>query len=191
MKLYPEGDAYFGALLNSWIHVMMYGYYALTLMGVKCPWKRYLTQAQLLQFASVVVYTAFSLYFNYIQGQLEGRHVLACAIQVGEMVSLFILFSSFYRRSYKNKKLKAAKDEDKVEEMKDECNAAIAESVNANMYVDECHAAVKSLVAPVTGAANLGPGKTLEMTAKSTKKEIESARRTGKGVSRPSWSFLG
>lgn len=120
-----------------------------------------------------------------------GRHVLACAIQVGEMVSLFILFSSFYRRSYKNKKLKAAKDEGKVEEMKDECNAAIAESVNANMYVDECHSAVKSLVAPVTGAANLGPGKTLEMTAKSTKKEIESARRTGKGVSRPSWSFLG
>ena len=49
-SLYPAGDAYFGALLNSIIHVMMYSYYGLALLGVNCPWKRYLTQAQLAQF---------------------------------------------------------------------------------------------------------------------------------------------
>ncbi|GMI30666.1 hypothetical protein TrCOL_g2243 [Triparma columacea] len=191
MYLYPTGDAYFGALLNSWIHVMMYSYYALTLMGVKCPWKKYLTMAQLVQFASVVVYTGFCLGVNYRKGQLEGRHVLACGIQVGEMVSLFILFSSFYKRSYKGSKGSDKSGSTKPGDIKDECNAAIAESVNSNMYVDECHAAVKSLVAPVKGAVELGPGKAMEMTAKSTKKEIENAKRTGKGVSRPSWSFLG
>jgi len=65
MSYSPGGDIYFGALLNSIIHVMVYSYYALALMKVSCPLKRFLTQAQLLQFTSVVIYTVCTAYLHY------------------------------------------------------------------------------------------------------------------------------
>ena len=126
MKLYATGDSYFGALLNSWIHVMMYGYYTLALLGVKCPWKKYLTMAQLAQFASVMVFTGVCFWSNYRQGQLEGRHVAACVIQVGEMASLFVLFYGFYKKSYKSGGANKKNDDlVQVGEIQDECQAAI------------------------------------------------------------------
>ena len=76
-------------------------------------------------------------------------------------------------------------------EYKDECNTAIAESVNNNMYIDECHAAVKSLVAPIEGVRSRGVVKVGEEVKKGTEREMRAAKRTGKGVSRPSLSFLG
>lgn len=103
MLCYPGGDAYFGALLNSWIHVMMYSYYTLSLLKFSCPWKRYLTQAQLLQFTSVVVYTGFSVAIQLRQQIAETRHYACFAVQTFEMVSLFGLFMHFYSKAYKKK----------------------------------------------------------------------------------------
>jgi elongation of very long chain fatty acids protein 4 len=104
MLCYPGGDAYFGALLNSWIHVMMYSYYTLSLLKFSCPWKRYLTQAQLLQFTSVVVYTFFSVMIQVKKGTAEPKHYWCFAVQAFEMISLFFLFMHFYSKAYKNKK---------------------------------------------------------------------------------------
>ena len=101
---YPGGDAYFGALLNSWIHVMMYSYYTLSLLKFSCPWKRYITQAQLLQFTSVVIYTMCSFVIVYREGKAEAKHYACFAVQTFEMVSLFYLFSLFYSNAYKKKK---------------------------------------------------------------------------------------
>merc|ERR550539_1024015 len=95
MTMFPGGDAYFGALLNSFIHVLMYSYYALSLLKIPCPWKKYLTQAQLLQFASVVIYSIVG-YITWPKDEHKGRHTAAVFIQVWEMVSLFALFSFFY-----------------------------------------------------------------------------------------------
>jgi hypothetical protein len=87
----------------------MYSYYALALMKVTCPWKRYLTQAQLLQFTSVVIYTIATAYQHYyylpheaIEGEQPSlrTYYFCCIVQVLEMVSLFVLFSLFYKRSY-------------------------------------------------------------------------------------------
>lgn len=103
ISLFPGGDSYFGALLNSWIHVMMYSYYALALLKVRCPWKRFLTQAQLLQFTTVVVYSLVCMQM-WPKDLVESRHYLCIFIQVFEMVSLFVLFALFYRRSYGGKK---------------------------------------------------------------------------------------
>lgn len=109
LRYSPGGDIYFGALLNSAIHVLMYSYYALALMKVRCPWKRYLTQAQLLQFTSVVIYTIATAYLHYHHGSPEaiegvqpslGTYYFCCVVQVFEMVSLFVLFSLFYKRKY-------------------------------------------------------------------------------------------
>mmetsp|Transcript_6526 Transcript_6526/g.16239 ORF Transcript_6526/g.16239 Transcript_6526/m.16239 type:complete len:345 (+) Transcript_6526:135-1169(+) len=104
LRCYPGGDAYFGALLNSWIHVMMYSYYTLSLLKFPCPWKRFITLAQLLQFTSVVVYTGFSFAIVRNGGEAETKHYLSYALQVFEMVSLFYLFSLFYSKAYKKKK---------------------------------------------------------------------------------------
>jgi len=104
MRFYPGGDIYFGALINSWIHVMMYSYYTLSLLKIPCPWKKYLTQAQLLQFVSVVVYSLLSL--AQMQREAHWTHYYAYSTQLFEMVSLFVLFMHFYRKAY-SKKTKA------------------------------------------------------------------------------------
>jgi elongation of very long chain fatty acids protein 4 len=103
MLCWPGGDAYFGALLNSWIHVMMYSYYALSLLRVSCPWKRFLTQAQLLQFTTVIIYSCSTCYIHYKQNDAEFIHFLCVGVQCFEMTSLFLLFMHFYSKTYKKK----------------------------------------------------------------------------------------
>jgi len=111
MRSWPAGDAYFGALLNSWIHVMMYSYYTLSLLKFPCPWKRSITQAQLLQFSAVVVYTMFSTYFVYKEGKAEAKHYACYFVQTFEMVSMLYLFSLFYSKAYKKRQMKRISSE--------------------------------------------------------------------------------
>jgi len=130
LKLMPGGDSYFGALLNSLIHVLMYSYYALSLLKVPCPWKRYLTLAQLVQFISVMVYSVFSAYY---WTNATGWDYTATSVQIWEMLSLFILFSYFYKKSYKtNKKVSTSKStENKImEQDEDQCQTAVVEITN-------------------------------------------------------------
>ena len=123
-SLYPAGDAYFGALLNSIIHVMMYSYYGLALLGVNCPWKRYLTQAQLAQFVSVIIYTAAMVFIPRSASEtLQDVHYTACAVQVFEMMSMFVLFSMFYKKAYKSK---SKKNSSSIKVEDDACQAAVA-----------------------------------------------------------------
>lgn len=86
---------------------MMYSYYAMTLLKMPCPWKKYLTQAQLLQFTTVLVYSVFS--YRGLPPEANLRHVAALVIQDAEMISLFVLFMHFYNKAY-NKKKKAKKE---------------------------------------------------------------------------------
>lgn len=140
LRFSPGGDIYFGALLNSIIHVLMYSYYALALLKVSCPWKRYLTQAQLLQFTSVVIYTVYTAYQHYYftphdatetQPSLK-TYYFCCGVQVFEMVSLFVLFSVFYKRSYSKKGSAAKKQECESE---DQCHKAMGEISTATKDV--------------------------------------------------------
>jgi elongation of very long chain fatty acids protein 4 len=131
IKLFPGGDSYFGALLNSWIHVLMYAYYALALLKIPCPWKKYLTQAQLLQFTSVVVYSFFSVNM-WPKEQREFKHILCIVIQIWEMTSLFVLFSFFYMKSYgKKRKAKISSDEDQCQKVVTETVAGAAQVVES------------------------------------------------------------
>lgn len=140
LSLFPGGDCYFGALLNSWIHVMMYSYYALSLLKVPCPWKRYLTMAQLVQFLSVVVYSLFSAY-SWPVDQREAKHYIAVSVQLFEMLSLFFLFQHFYNKSYKKSSTKKEKaktasssaESAAVDDVDDQCQAAVASLTTAAM----------------------------------------------------------
>ena len=102
MSVVPGGDIYFGALLNSWIHVMMYSYYTLSLLKIRCPWKKYLTQAQLIQFTTVVMYTCCTM-ISFHDQKLSAKYYAAACVQIFEMVSLFVLFMHFYSKAYSKK----------------------------------------------------------------------------------------
>ena len=111
----------------------MYSYYALALLKINCTWKRYLTQAQLLQFTCVVTYTFCSV-FSWTEEQREGKHILGAVIQIWEMVSLFMLFSIFYKKSYGKGKAKKEKVEDDDD---DQCKAAVEAAVSGAAQVVE------------------------------------------------------
>jgi len=68
VKWVPGGQAFFGAMMNSLIHVIMYTYYGLAAMGPQVQkylwWKRYLTRMQLIQFVAGMIHAAQSLFLG-------------------------------------------------------------------------------------------------------------------------------
>ncbi|KAL7563403.1 hypothetical protein ACA910_016501 [Epithemia clementina (nom. ined.)] len=100
LKVYPGGDAYFGALLNSFIHVLMYSYYAMALLKIRCPWKKYLTLAQLVQFTAVLLFSFAGIVLCCGSDNISWEQNAAHFVQDFEMTSLFILFMAFYRKTY-------------------------------------------------------------------------------------------
>lgn len=107
VKYVAGGQTFFLAMLNSFIHVIMYSYYGFSAMGPAVQkylwWKRYLTQLQLLQFFVIMAHSTVNLFSD-------------CSYPKGFSWAFFIygifitmLFANFYVQSY-NKKQKASSD---------------------------------------------------------------------------------
>ncbi|HLD78616.1 MAG TPA: elongation of very long chain fatty acids protein, partial [archaeon] len=92
-RFMPGSDAYFGSLINSSVHVLMYLYYAIALLGYSVPWKRYITQIQLAQFFICMLQALYTLYLGNVP-----RFLSLCQLWV--MVSLMFLFRIFYASAY-------------------------------------------------------------------------------------------
>ena len=95
-----NGTASFGCLLNSFIHIIMYSHYLITSFGINNPFKRYITQMQLVQFLilfihSIVVISNYEKYFP----------LKYAFIQFIYQLQMIILFGNFYKNSYKNLKI--------------------------------------------------------------------------------------
>lgn len=98
MNWIPTGHTFFGPMLNSFIHIMMYSYYGLAAIPAMQPylwWKKYLTQAQLIQFVLTI-------------GQTISAIVWPCGFSIpwlifltGYMISLTLFFINFYMKTYK------------------------------------------------------------------------------------------
>lgn len=96
----PGGDNYVGAVLNSFVHVVMYAYYGLSVIPALRPylwWKRYITRMQLVQFVCVFTTSAVSIIFGC--DFPDWNNVFNCSY----MVFLTILFSNFYFHTYISK----------------------------------------------------------------------------------------
>ncbi|XP_060756064.1 elongation of very long chain fatty acids protein 2 [Neoarius graeffei] len=96
----PCGQSFFGPTLNSFIHVLMYSYYSLSIipsMQKYLWWKRYLTQAQLVQFILTITHTLSAVVFPC------GFPLGCLFFQSSYMVTLVILFINFYMQTYRNK----------------------------------------------------------------------------------------
>uniref|UniRef100_A0A669DP75 Elongation of very long chain fatty acids protein n=2 Tax=Oreochromis TaxID=8139 RepID=A0A669DP75_ORENI len=98
MNWIPCGHSYFGASLNSFIHVVMYSYYGLSAIPAIRPylwWKKYITQLQLIQFFLTVTQTTLAVIWPC------GFPIGWLYFQISYMFTLIILFMNFYIQTYK------------------------------------------------------------------------------------------
>lgn len=102
VKVAAGGDSYFGASCNSFVHVVMYMYYLMSSLGVPCPWKKNITQLQMLQFLACLAHSLYVLYYQNMPAVLA-------YVQLWVMVNMLVLFGQFYWQSYKTPKSSKAK----------------------------------------------------------------------------------
>ncbi|KAH8414537.1 hypothetical protein KR215_008493 [Drosophila sulfurigaster] len=100
LKFAPGGHSTFFALLNSFVHIVMYFYYMIAAMGPKYQkfiwWKKYLTTFQMLQFVAIFTHQ-FQLLFR------ECDYPKGFMVWIGLHGVMFLfLFSDFYKAKYVN-----------------------------------------------------------------------------------------
>ncbi|ROL51089.1 Elongation of very long chain fatty acids protein 2 [Anabarilius grahami] len=122
----PCGQSFFGPMLNSFIHILMYSYYGLSTipsMHKYLWWKRYLTQAQLVQFVLTVTHTvsAWVVPCGFPLGCLK--------FQTFYMCTLVVLFVNFYMQTYKKRRLEGGRMA-KVGELKNNHSNGLSSSLN-------------------------------------------------------------
>ncbi|XP_015974302.1 elongation of very long chain fatty acids protein 2 isoform X2 [Rousettus aegyptiacus] len=104
----PCGQSFFGPTLNSFIHILMYSYYGLSVfpsMHRYLWWKKYLTQAQLVQFVLTITHTMSAVV-------KPCGFPFGCLIfQSSYMLTLVILFLNFYFQTYRKKPMKKEMEE--------------------------------------------------------------------------------
>ncbi|XP_037806325.1 elongation of very long chain fatty acids protein [Lucilia sericata] len=98
MKFAPGGHSTFFALLNSFVHIVMYFYYMIAAMGPKYQkyiwWKKYLTSFQMVQFVAIFTHQ-FQLLFR------ECDYPKGFMVWIGLHGVMFLfLFSDFYKAKY-------------------------------------------------------------------------------------------
>ncbi|XP_043249679.1 elongation of very long chain fatty acids protein AAEL008004-like [Colletes gigas] len=98
MKFAPGGHSTFFALLNTFVHIIMYFYYMVAAMGPQFQkyiwWKKYLTTLQMVQFVLIMSHQ-FQLLFR------ECDYPRGFMIWIGLHGVLFLgLFSDFYKAKY-------------------------------------------------------------------------------------------
>eukprot|EP00058_Branchiostoma_floridae_P020530 XP_002606020.1 hypothetical protein BRAFLDRAFT_129515 [Branchiostoma floridae] len=98
VKYVAGGQPFFLAMLNSFIHTVMYLYYGMAAIGPHMQkylwWKRYLTSMQLMQFVAILTHTTVNFFSDCDFPQ--GFNIAVMAY----MVSLIILFGNFYYQEY-------------------------------------------------------------------------------------------
>ncbi|XP_076075654.1 very long chain fatty acid elongase 7-like [Mytilus galloprovincialis] len=101
VKYIAGGQSFFLALLNTFVHILMYGYYGLSALGPHVQkylwWKKYITKLQLAQFFLVIIHTSLNI-------------VTECDFPNGYNVAVFVyafslvfLFANFYKSAYEKK----------------------------------------------------------------------------------------
>nr|QUW17306.1 elongation of very long-chain fatty acids 4 [Marinogammarus marinus] len=101
VKFVAGGSSFLAAMMNSFVHVIMYSYYGLSALGPGIQrylwWKKHITCIQLVQFScagvlgirALIVGCSFPLWMQYAL--------------VVYMMSFIVLFGKFYAQSYRKK----------------------------------------------------------------------------------------
>lgn len=96
-KFVPGGTALSAAMVNCFVHVLMYTYYALSTLKIErlLKWKRYLTLLQLVQFSTGVLLGIRAIVTN-CQFTRWMQYFFVCYA-----FSFILLFGQFYHRTYR------------------------------------------------------------------------------------------
>jgi len=94
-----NGTAAFTALLNSIIHTIMYSHYFITSFGIQNPWKKLITQAQLIQFVLFIVHSISVLLWETIYPRNLAY------IELVYNIPMILLFGNFYKQNYNTRKI--------------------------------------------------------------------------------------
>lgn len=109
IKWVAGGQSFFGAMVNSFIHVIMYTYYGISALGPQYQkylwWKRYLTMLQLIQFVTGIIHAAQSLVFKCDFPEWMHWALVIYAF------TILLLFLNFYFHAYV-KSMKKKKHDD-------------------------------------------------------------------------------
>ncbi|XP_016995627.2 very long chain fatty acid elongase 4 [Drosophila takahashii] len=99
VKWVPTGSTYVPAMINSFIHIIMYSYYALSVLGPRVQkflrWKRYLTRLQLVQFIFIFLWASQML----LRGCEYGTWI-TLSMAIYSLPFLF-MFGKFYVQNYR------------------------------------------------------------------------------------------
>ncbi|PZC79019.1 very long chain fatty acid elongase AAEL008004 [Helicoverpa armigera] len=106
LKFAPGGHSTFFALLNTFVHIVMYFYYMVAAMGPKYQkyiwWKKYLTAFQMVQFVMIFTHQLQVLF----RPSCQYPRVFVYWIAMHGFLFLF-LFSDFYKARYSKAERKA------------------------------------------------------------------------------------
>jgi len=89
-----DGDIYLTIVLNSFVHLVMYSYYLLATLSIQVPWKNYIT---LLQMGQFLLMNAQAIYLLYFKCPFPRNVTFFYLFYI---ISLFILFQNFYKKTY-------------------------------------------------------------------------------------------
>lgn len=104
VKYVPVGQTFFAAMINSFIHFLLYIYYGLSSVGPQMQkylwWKKYLTTFQLVQFVAVITHTGYN---KFVRTDCDYPD-LYNSMTLGYTFIMFFLFSYFYHLTYRIKR---------------------------------------------------------------------------------------
>ncbi|RUS88772.1 hypothetical protein EGW08_003489 [Elysia chlorotica] len=111
VRFVPGGCSFFHAMLNSFVHVIMYSYYGLSALGPRVQpflwWKKYVTWIQVIQFVIVLIHSLNVVFFCDFNKFLSGLASTYAVIMI-------VLFSNYYYQQHV-RRMKAKKREAKSE----------------------------------------------------------------------------
>ncbi|KAM7470378.1 hypothetical protein LguiA_008561 [Lonicera macranthoides] len=90
-----------GMVLNATVHVMMYGYYFLCVIGRRPSWKRWVTDCQIIQFLLAFPSSGMMIYYHFTGDGCSG--MLGWAFNIIFDASLLVLFANFHLKNYPKK----------------------------------------------------------------------------------------
>ncbi|XP_030760383.1 elongation of very long chain fatty acids protein AAEL008004-like [Sitophilus oryzae] len=130
MKFAPGGHSTFFALLNTFVHIVMYFYYMIAALGPEYQkyiwWKKYLTAFQMTQFVAI-----FAHQFQLLFTECDYPKSFMIWIAIHGLMFLF-LFSDFYKVSYSGDKKKKKTPDGACMPVEDYANAAPLRKSDSN-----------------------------------------------------------
>ena len=89
-----NGTNAYGALVNSFIHFIMYGHYFITSFGINNPLKFIITKLQIVQFYSIIIHSICVMLFDNVVSRYFAPVLLTYCC------TLIVMFNSFYKQTY-------------------------------------------------------------------------------------------